>query len=253
MEIVIIEDERLAAEDLAETLREVDGSHQVVAILESVEEAIAYFDAQEPPDLIFSDIRLGDGLAFDIFASTGFSAPIIFCTAYDEYALQAFRTNGIEYITKPFTLTAVAKALEKYDRLRTSFARGRIDVESVSHLLDNTRDARPSSLLVHRQDRVIPVRISDIALAYLENGVTRLLTFDAKVYVVEKSMEEIGETVGDSFFRANRQHLVCRDAIESASQDVGRKYLLNLSVPYGRRITISKARVSTFLDWLSRH
>ena len=111
MKVVIIEDEPLTAEDLSSALLEVDSSIQVVAMLESVLESVSYFTENEVPDLIFSDIQLSDGLSFEVFKKVKIDAPVIFCTAFDEYAIQAFKANGIDYIMKPFSRQTVADAL----------------------------------------------------------------------------------------------------------------------------------------------
>src|SRR5690554_7838990 len=103
MKIVIIEDEQHTADDLAETILKVEAKAQIVASLRSVKEAVSYFQTNEKPDLIFCDIQLGDGLSFEIFNKFPVNSPVIFCTAYDEYALKAFKANGIDYILKPFT------------------------------------------------------------------------------------------------------------------------------------------------------
>src|SRR5699024_10360424 len=111
---VIIEDEPLTAEDLAETIGEVDETSQIVASLESVKGSIDYFQNHTSPDLIFCDIQLSDGLCFQLFKKTDITVPVIFCTAYDEYAIKAFKANGIDYIVNPFTPESVSKALDRY-------------------------------------------------------------------------------------------------------------------------------------------
>ncbi|MBU1718695.1 MAG: response regulator, partial [Bacteroidetes bacterium] len=122
MKIVIIEDEKPAAGDLAETIISLAPDAQIVAVLHSVKEAISWFQKNEQPDLIFSDIQLGDGLSFEIFKTISINSPVVFCTAYDEYALQAFHANGIEYILKPYDKSTVEAALNKYNNLKIKFS-----------------------------------------------------------------------------------------------------------------------------------
>src|SRR5713226_2020839 len=119
MKVVIIEDEPLTAKDLAACIAAAEPAVEIVAILSSVQEAIGYFTAHAAPDIIFSDIQLGDGLSFRIFEKVGATVPVIFCTAYDEYALDAFRAAGIDYILKPFTRKSIAGALGKYKAFRS--------------------------------------------------------------------------------------------------------------------------------------
>ena len=122
MKITIIEDEKLTAADLAETISEILPEAEIMALLHSVHSAITWFREHEQPDLIFSDVQLGDGLCFEIFKAVSITTPVIFCTAYDEYALKAFDTNGIDYILKPFDKSSVEAAINKYHNLKNTFA-----------------------------------------------------------------------------------------------------------------------------------
>ncbi len=118
MKVVIIEDEPLVAQDLENSLKKIRKDLEVVCILGSVLEAVDYFKKHEQPDLVFSDIQLGDGLSFEITKEVDINVPIIFCTAYDEYAIEAFRTNGIAYILKPFDTKSLEKAVSKFEGLK---------------------------------------------------------------------------------------------------------------------------------------
>src|SRR5215471_15935052 len=123
MKVVIIEDEQHTARDLAVCIKKAEPEADIMATLSSIKEARAFFGEGHDPDLIFSDIQLGDGLSFKLFDTIETSAPVIFCTAYDEYALQAFRAAGIDYILKPFTAKTIAASLEKYRDLKEKFAK----------------------------------------------------------------------------------------------------------------------------------
>ncbi len=172
MKIAIIEDEKLTAEDLAETIFKVDANAQIVASLYSVKEAILYFSKNEKPDLIFSDIQLGDGLSFEIFKAVPVSTPVIFCTAYDEYALTAFKANGIDYILKPFTKKTIAEALNRYKELKDNFSRSIPGYEIISGLFENRKSQQDASVLVYIRDKILPIKINDIALFYIENKIS---------------------------------------------------------------------------------
>ncbi|WP_256011680.1 LytR/AlgR family response regulator transcription factor [Desertivirga xinjiangensis] len=253
MNIVIIEDERLVATELAESLCELETSIKIVAQLHSVREAVSYFKCKPAPDLIFSDVQLGDGLSFDIFLSVSVSAPIIFCTAYDNYALEAFRVNGIDYILKPFDKEMLASAIEKFKNFRRTFA-GDLSTQYKSLLqhLTTSKTQTASSILVHFQDKIIPLKLEDIALFYLRYEETHLQTFDGKTYHPNKNLEELEKVTGELFFRANRQYLVNRKAINDVSNFFSRKLALNLNIPFPDRVTVSKEKAPVFLDWLSR-
>lgn len=251
MKIVIIEDEKITAEDLADLLLKLQPEAEILATLNSVKEGIAYLKNNPAPDLIFSDIQLGDGLSFDIFKSTEITAPIVFCTAYNEYALHAFRTTGIDYILKPVTDTAVSQALQKYHALKKEFSTAPVSYDAILELFTNKQQPKATSILVNYKDKIIPVKTANIALFYIEFEETYLLTFDGKSYVVNKKMEELERNCGGDFFRVNRQVLVNHKAVKDAAHFFSRKMVVNLSIPFKDTITISKEKTTPFLDWLA--
>ena len=251
MKIVIIEDEQLTANDLAKTIRKINPDIIIVALLYSVEDAIAWFKQNEHPDLIFSDIQLGDGLCFDIFKSMEITSPVVFCTAYDEYALTAFKTNGIDYILKPFDEESVNKALMKYKELEKRFLAKRNQLEDLFELFENRETRKKGSLLVYYKDKILPVKITEIALFYIENEITHLITFDQKNYTINQPLDELENLAGPDFFRANRQNLVQRKAVKEASQYFARALSVTLTIPLKETIKINKVKVPAFLNWLS--
>jgi two-component system response regulator LytT len=252
MRIVIIEDEKLTADDLAETILGVCPDASILAVLGSVRESISWFGENTAPDLVFSDIQLGDGISFEIFKSITQRMPVIFCTAYDEYALHAFKANGIDYVLKPFSRATITTALEKYRELKGAFSAEGMSYKELLPLFENRQSPVQGAVLVYQKDKILPVRISDIALIYLEHEVTHLITADRKTYSVNKTLEEMEMLCGSGFYRANRQFLVNRTAVKEASQYFSRKLSLTLHVPFGETITISKEKTAEFLSWLSR-
>jgi two-component system, LytTR family, response regulator LytT len=251
MKIVIIEDEKLTATNLAETIMMVVHGAQITSILSSVQSAITWFQHNEQPDLIFADIQLGDGLCFDIFKAVTINAPVIFCTAFDEYALKAFDANGIDYILKPFDKKSISDAFQKYHNLKVSFSGEVVRLDQIIQLIEKERKQIKTSVLVFRQDKIIPVRFTDIAIFYIENEITKLVTFDHKTYTINKTMEKVEEIAPDDFFRVNRQFLINHKAIKDASQYFGRKLSVSLTIPFTGTITVSKNNVTAFLNWLS--
>ncbi len=250
MNIIIIEDERITADELAGTINNLEPDAKIVAILSSVKTAVAYFQKNESPDLIFSDIQLGDGLSFEIFKAVKISAPVIFCTAYDEYALNAFKTNGIDYILKPSTSQTIADALAKYRSLRETFG-GKIQrYDSILDALIKRESPKYASILVFYKEKILPVKMDEIALFYIDNEVTYLLTFTSQKYVAGKTLEELEQLSGSNFFRINRQYLVNRKAVIDASRYFLRKLSVNLSIPYKEKILVSKEKTPQFLNWL---
>lgn len=251
MKIVIIEDEKITADELVGTITYVELDVKIVAILGSVKTAVSYFQNNAMPDLIFCDVQLGDGLSFEIFKVCKISAPVIFCTAYDEYALKAFKTNSIDYILKPSTAQTVADALAKYRNLRQTFSDGKDQYKEVIEALINREAPKSTSILVYQKDKILPIKIETIALFYIADEVTHLLTFDAKTYSVNKNMEQLEQLSGNDFFRVNRQYLVNRKAVIDASRYFLRKLSVNISVPYNNeKILVSKEKIPQFLAWL---
>jgi two-component system response regulator LytT len=254
MNIVIIEDELLTAEDLAYILTNADMNIVVQAILTSVQDAIAWFQKQPGVDLVFSDIQLGDGLSFEIFRAVRIPSPVVFCTAYDEYALEAIRSNGIEYILKPFTAGTVIGAINKFQQLKRHFIPAAVDYEKLIRLItDNERPGQEvSSVLVYHRDKILPVPLTEIALFFIDGEVIRLHCFNGKSYIVNQTLDELEQQAKGIFFRVNRQYLVNRRAVTDANYYQPRKYVVNLSIPFKEAIVVSKNRTSTFLHWLTQ-
>jgi len=251
MKIVIIEDEELTANDLAATIQKIDKSAKIIAVLASVKESVSFFRKNSDPDLIFCDIQLGDGLSFEIFRECTISAPVIFCTAYDEYALKAFKANGIDYILKPFSRKTIAEAIEHYKTLKNNFQNSDSPMERILKLFENRKQIKQNTVLVFHRDNIIPIKVDEIALFYIENEITRLVTFSRKHHTINKSLEELETITGNNFFRANRQFLINRNAIRDASQYFARKLVVTLTLPVNEKIILSKEKVTPFLDWLS--
>ncbi|OQP68624.1 LytR/AlgR family response regulator transcription factor [Niastella populi] len=251
MNIAIIEDEQLTAEDLAGLIGSIDNDIRVVALLDSVKNATAFLQQAPAVDLIFSDIQLGDGLSFEIFRTVPIHAPVIFCTAYDEYALDAIKSNGIEYILKPYTGQGIDEAIGRYRRLKDHFSAGP-DYEKIIQAITGhkTPDKKASSILVYHRDKILPVGLNEAAVFYIDNELTHVQCFDNRDFVLNQSLDELEELCGSTFFRINRQHLVNRRAIQDANHIRHRKYIVNLSVRFKETLVVSKNRTANFLAWL---
>ncbi|WP_184549970.1 LytR/AlgR family response regulator transcription factor [Mucilaginibacter sp. FT3.2] len=253
MNIVIIEDEGLVADDLELNIRKLMDEPVDIVQIKSVKEGIAYFKKADAPDLIFSDIQLGDGLSFEIFIAGLVSVPVVFCTAYDEYALDAFKANGIDYILKPFTSQTLNTALQKYKQLKQLFSTDQTpQYEALIQMLTGKETQKAASVLVYHQDKIIPVDLNDIAMFYLANEITHLLTFSGKTFYPNKNLDELERISGNYFFRANRQYLVCRKAITDVSNFFSRKLSINLNVPFPEKVIVSKGKAPQFLSWLAK-
>jgi two-component system, LytTR family, response regulator LytT len=253
MKIVIVEDEKLIAKDLAQTITTIEPDAEIVKMLHSVEEAINYFKTKPTIDLIFSDIQLGDGLSFKIYETVSNHPPIIFCTAFNEYALEAFKAVGIDYLLKPFSKATVTMALEKYQKLKTTFTKPSPDFTELLKELSKNIHQKKQSVVIFQGDKIIPLEGNHVALFFVENENTYAYTFDQKKLLVNEKMEALEMTFSPTFFRANRQFLVNRKAVKDAANSFNRKITVNLNVSFKEPIQIGKLKVTEFLEWLKSH
>lgn len=250
MKILIIEDEKITAEDLAHSIKLVRPNFEIVKTTSSVKGTIDFLNSFPELDLIFSDIQLSDGLSFEIFKNVESKIPVIFCTAFDEYALNAFEVNGIAYLLKPFTSETIKKAIEKFEQLTTN------NGDKLSQLIQfmerKNTDIKSQSILIYQGEKIIPVKLDNIAVMYLKNGIVKIHTFDMKIFTSVKTLDELSKMHQHDTFRVNRQFLINRNAIKDAAKYFNRKLLIHLHFPFEEKIIVSKERSSTFLEWLSR-
>lgn len=250
MNVVLIEDEPMLAEELQRYITALRKDWQMVQVLRSVKEAITWFSANRDYQLVFSDIQLGDGLSFSIFQRIKIESPVIFCTAYNKYAIEAFKNNGIDYMLKPIHQKSMEEAILRYETLKASMTTNSPDYSGLIHHLTLQQPA--GSLLVSHRDKIIPIRIEDVALLFVHSGLVCLRDFQQNKYFVNHTLDELEIMTSGKFYRADRQHLVNRRAIKDVSQYFGRKLLLNLIVDYDQAITIRKEKAADFLKWLKQ-
>lgn len=247
--VIIVEDETAAVVNLRSMLSMVVGDYEIVAILESVEESIDFFKGDVDADVVFMDIHLADGDSFHIFRSVDIDIPIIFTTAYNEYALEAFKVNSIDYLLKPFKEEDLRRALDKLHRLTTTERElQRVNVDKMA------REAQSDllqTMLIRYKDKIVPVSMDDVAFFYTYAERVTLTTLSGDSYPVDKTLETLSQQLSDSkFFRANRQFIISRRAIKDIAVWFGNRLTLNLVVDTPERIIISKARVPEFKQWL---
>ncbi|MFN8252391.1 MAG: LytTR family DNA-binding domain-containing protein [Ferruginibacter sp.] len=249
MNVVIIEDEKMVADDLAAMLKEINGDIRITSTLSSVKETVRYMRSGQTPHLIFSDILLGDGYSFEAFSEAGTPAPVIYCTAFNQHALEAFNNNGIAYVLKPYSKDSIKKALLKYQLLEKAFTPAAVDY---TNLLDAVRGktTRPVTLLVSSANRIIPVKTSDVAFFGTGSRGSTLYTFGNMQYDLTYPLDELEAMCGENFFRASRQYLVNKAAVKEVMHYGLRKLFVELSVQTGEEIVVNKTRITAFLNWL---
>lgn len=254
MKVVIVEDEHIAAQRLIHMLADLAPEAQVAAQLQSIEESVEFFQTSPKVDLVFMDIHLADGAAFRIFDQVRVESPIIFTTAYDQYALKAFKVNSIDYLLKPINPDDLRHALEKYRNLSANAPLQQLEqLQPLIEQMMNRHKSYPAYLLIPHADKLTPVAVSDIACAYLDNKVTHIVMLDGSKYALDKTLEALEEQLDPStFYRANRQYIVAHQAITEISLWLIGKLKLTLSVSTPDAIIIPKAKVPEFKQWFAQ-
>lgn len=251
--IAIIEDEPAIARNLEFTLKELDPSLTVLHQMDSVKSAVAWLGENiQHCHLLFMDIRLTDGLSFDIFQSIKPSVPIIFITAYDHYALEAFKVNGLDYILKPFQKGEVATALDKYKNTRgVSSVNSNTLGELLKHLQSKENRSYREAYLVHYQNKLIPLPVDRVHWFYTEQEVVYAHTDDGKKYVIDSTLDKVGAEISPKlFFRANRQFIVQRRAVKDLDFYFNGRLIVNVDPKPREKIIVSKAKAPEFKKWL---
>lgn len=248
MKVLIIEDETAAAKNLRSVLKSVTPDAQIIETIDTVVDAVEWFKSNAAPDLVFMDIHLSDGESFKIFDMVEVTAPVIFTTAYDQYALKAFQTSGIDYLLKPIQEDEVRRAVDKW-RLLTGVDKSDYK-QKVDTLISERRDER-QSFLVRFRDKLIPVSQNDIAYCYTSEDKVYAFGYNGERYPMEHTLEALqGMLSAKKFYRANRQFIISRDAVVDVSVWFGSRLSVNLKVEIPEKIIVPKARVPEFKQWL---
>ncbi len=258
MKAIILEDEKIAAQSLQRQLAEVAPTIEVVQVLQTVEEAAEWFSSHAEPDIAFMDIHLADGLVFHLFKQVSVQCPVIFTTAYNQYALEAFRVNSIDYLLKPIDKEELRRALNKYTSMTGRSSQEKVVVspevwQNVVAMLREAEHHYRSYFLIPIGDKLVPLPTQDIACIYIENKISIAITFDGQRRVIDKPLDLLMQELDPKvFFRANRQYIVAHKAVKDISFWFGNKLQLYLTVKTPESIVISKAKVSEFKEWYSR-
>ena len=246
MQILIIEDEVTASQNIQRLIHQIDSTIEVLAQLDSVFESVSWLKSHSAPDLIFMDIQLADGNAFCIFDCVTIDTPIIFTTAYDQYAIKAFEVNSVDYLLKPIGIESVRKALEKFKRRNPATQQPADPFTWGNEVIKR--------ILVPCKDRLLPIKMEQIAYFYSTGGNGELLTFDEQRYPLGKSLDTLILKLDPTlFFRVNRQFILTKEAIESIIIWFDNRLRINLTVPTPEPVFIAKNRAAEFKQWFSSH
>lgn len=249
MKVLIIEDERLNANRLQKILMEIDPGIEVVKILVSVADSISWLNTQPEPDVILMDIRLSDGLSFDVFRETNVSCPVIFTTAYDEYAVRAFKANGIDYLLKPVEKEELQAALQKAENSRYSSLK---EVRELIKLIKDRSVSYRRRFLVAHRDEYKTIEVSDVAFIFSESRISHLVLSNGRIEVLTETMDDLENELDPGvFFRASRQFLITIQSIEAIHNHFNGRLKVSLKRFPDKEVLISKDKAPLFKKWLS--
>jgi len=250
MNIIIIEDELRTARSLQTIIKELKPNAKIIGQYQGVEDSVEALSVGAQPDLIFMDIQLADGLSFEIFKSVKITCPVIFCTAFDEYSLEAFKSNGVDYVLKPFSKEDIKEALRKVDELKNFFQQKTApDLEILLSKLSPS--IGKTSFLVFKNQKYTTVQTDNIAFFYIRNDATSLMCFDGQEYTLSQSLDNIVASISaKQFFRVNRQYLVNFKAIKEVEHYFLRKLYVKLVIETPEKLLINKEKSHSFLNWM---
>jgi two-component system LytT family response regulator len=255
MNILILEDEVPAARRIQKLVQELRPNSSLQGPFDSVASTVNYLRENTPPDLIIADIQLADGLSFDLFQQLQLNCPVIFTTAFDEYAIRAFRVNSIDYLLKPIDRQALGDALTKHHQL---FLNGTSQqpthfLQQLMHELSIGKKTYKSRFLVSKGIRQIPISCSDIAFFYTQEKIVFIQTYTNEQYIFESNLDELEELLDPAeFFRANRQFIVSIKSVQAVENGFNGKLHLQVSPKIQQQIIVSREKSSSFRDWLGK-
>lgn len=247
MKIVIVEDEPAAANQLKFLLNQLGIEYEVMATLETVIESIDWLNNNERPDLIFSDIQLADGISFEIYEQIQLKSPIIFTTAFDEYAIRAFKLNSIDYLLKPIDSASLCFAIDKFNNQQL------VKEEMLDKLIKQqvfSQKTYRKSFLVRYREKLLPIKSEEFAFFFIENSLVYGQMYDGRKFILDFKLDDI-ETQLDpiDFTRANRQFILSRDAINELEAYINSRIKVKTIPNAPSDIIISKEKVTLFKKW----
>jgi DNA-binding LytR/AlgR family response regulator len=249
MKVLIVEDETVAYENLTAILKEINPAIEVAGNTESVQQTVNWLQANPEPDLILMDIHLSDGSAFSIFDMMNVETPIIFTTAYDEYAIEAFKVNSVDYLLKPVKTEELERAIHKFSKWTKT---------DVADYLLKLAQLAPAprykdKLLIPVKDKLFPVGLQDVSCFYTTDKNTGIYLKNGHSYPYSKTLEQIFVSLNPvDFFRANKQYIIARNSVENITIWFDNRLLITLDVEVPERIYVSKNKAAEFKAWMMR-
>jgi two-component system LytT family response regulator len=257
MKVIIIEDEALAARQLKAMVQECDESIEILVLLDSVEASVAWLRSNASPDLLLMDIELVDGQSFEIFNQVEVKSPVIFTTAYNEYAIQAFRVNSIDYLLKPIDENALQRSLQKFRELKKLYGTTSNNSLNINAFINAIKQEKlPQTeyrerFLLKQGSRLVPISVENIAYFYSQERLTFVKTWDERSYVVDYTLDELECILHPKhFFRANRQVILCVKAVDKVHLHFNSRLKLDLKPATTEEVFISRDKSGEFRLWM---
>lgn len=250
MKILIVKDEILLAKELRKMLLSIEPSAEICGTTQSVEETVQWLKQNDTPDLVMMDIELADGQSFDIFKQVQLESPVIFTTAYDEFAIKAFKVNSIDYLLKPIKESELRVAIEKFKKTKQHQPISMLELLKKIEQLANQRGYR-SRFLIKQGQKMVSIDISEVAYFYSENKCTFLRTNQNQKYIIDLTLDELEkELAPQQFFRANRQYILSGKSIVSIHSWFNQKLKAEVNPPTEEHIIISRDKANAFKAWM---
>jgi len=253
MKIVILEDEKLAAQRMQQLLKKCLPNLVLVATLQSVDSAISWFTNNPEPDLIFADIQLGDGLSFEVFEAGHIKAPIIFTTAFNEYAVRAFKHNSIDYLLKPIDQEELCVAIKKYTNSQRAEESTGISAATLAQAMKMMTANHKSRFLIKVGDHLRPIDVSEVTFFYSAAKDTFLVNKAGRSYALDYSLDQLEQLLDpEKFFRISRRCLVSKSEITEVVVYSGSRLKVKANALGEEEAIVSRERVGEFKEWLER-
>lgn len=249
MQVLIIEDEPRAAAQLQRMLTTCSFNFQLLGVIDTVEDAVVWFQEHAAPDLVFMDIQLADGLSFEIFQKTDVEAPIIFTTAFDQYAIQAFKVNSIDYLLKPIQKDDLNLALDKFVKSKTTTAIAPAVLKQLLGSLQVTN--KREGLLVKEGSGFVQIKISELLYCYSEDSITFGVTL-GKRFIIDETIDELFSSLHQNeFYKINRGQLIAKTSIQKIDSYFNHRVKLTISNPRDQEFIVSRPKTSDFKKWMN--
>jgi len=251
MKILIVEDEPRSANQLQNLLSKSVFDFEVLTIIDSVEETVSWFRENKTPDLVFMDIQLADGISFEVFQKTEVTAPIIFTTAFDQYAIQAFKVNSIDYLLKPIKQEDLDAALNKFSKSKNAL--NPIESNVLKELLNSIQTPQKrSGILVKEGSGFVQIRISELLYMYSQDSITFGITHN-KRYIIDETIDQLFNSLDDTkFYRINRGQIISKMSIQKIEPYFNHRVKLSVSNPRDQEFIVSRQKASNFKDWMNK-